>query len=36
MDDRKPIRSFRDLEVYQDTYAASIEVNIKVVPKLPK
>lgn len=33
---RKPIRSFLDLEVYQTTYKASIEVNMKVVPKLPK
>ncbi|MEW6376016.1 MAG: four helix bundle protein [Thermodesulfobacteriota bacterium] len=32
----KPIRSFRDLEVYQNTYAASIEVISKIVPKLPK
>jgi four helix bundle protein len=36
MNNRKPIKSFRDLEVYQNTYAASIEVNTKVVPKLPK
>jgi four helix bundle protein len=36
MNNRKPIRSFRDLEVYQNTYAASIEVNSKVIPKLPK
>jgi len=36
MNNRRPIRSFRDLEVYQNTYAASIEVNTKVVPKLPK
>lgn len=34
METRKPIRSFRDLEVYQNTYAASIEVITKVVPKL--
>lgn len=33
---RKPIRSFLDLEVYQTTYKASIEVHTKVVPKLPK
>jgi len=31
-----PIRSFRDLEVYQNTYSASIEVMAKIVPKLPK
>lgn len=36
MNNRKPIRSFRDLEVYQSTYIASIEVNTKVVLKLPK
>lgn len=33
---RKPIRSFRDLEVYQNTYAASIQVIAKILPKLPK
>ena len=33
---RKPIRSFRDLEIYQNTYAASIEVNTKVIPNLPR
>ena len=33
---RKPIRSFQDLEVYQNTYYASIVVVRKVVPKLPK
>jgi four helix bundle protein len=31
-----PIRSFRDLEVYQNTYSASIEVISKIVPKLPR
>lgn len=36
METRKPIRSFRDLEVYQNSYAASIEVITKIVPKLPK
>jgi len=36
MDIKNPIRSFRDLEVYQNTYAASIEVNTKITPKLPK
>ena len=34
--DRKPIRSFRDLEVYQSSYDASLEVILKIVPKLPK
>ncbi len=33
---RTPIRSFRDLEVYQNTYSASIEVVSKIVPNLPK
>jgi four helix bundle protein len=36
MSTRKPIRSFRDLEVYQDAYAASIEVITKIIPRLPK
>lgn len=35
MENRKPIRSFRDLEIYTNTYEASIQVNMKVVPKLP-
>jgi hypothetical protein len=30
------IRSFMDLEVYQNTYSASIEVISKIVPKLPR
>ena len=33
---KRPIRSFRDLEVYQNTYKASIIVITKIVPKLPK
>jgi four helix bundle protein len=33
---RGPIRSFKDLEVYQNTYSASIEVISKIVPKLPR
>jgi hypothetical protein len=36
MDIKKPIRSFKDLDVYQNTYFASIEVISKIVPKLPK
>lgn len=36
MDIKKPIRSFKDLDVYQNTYSASIEVISKIVPKLPK
>ena len=31
-----PIRSFKDLEVYQNSYSASIEVISKIFPKLPK
>ena len=31
-----PIRSFMDLEVYQNTYPASIEVISKIVPNLPR
>ena len=33
---KKPIRSFKDLDVYQNTYSASLEVISKIVPKLPK
>ncbi len=33
---KTPIRSFTDLEVYQNTYSASIEVISKIVPKLPR
>ena len=33
---KNPIRSFRDLEVYQNSYSASIEVVSKIVPNLPK
>jgi len=31
----KPIISFRNLEVYQNSYEACIEVMTKIVPKLP-
>jgi len=31
----KPIASFRDLEVYQKSYLACIEVMTKVIPNLP-
>ena len=34
--EKKPIRSFHDLEVYQNSYNASIQVMKKIVPKLPK
>lgn len=33
---KKPIRSFYDLEVYQNTYRASAIVITKIIPKLPK
>lgn len=35
MEDKKPIRSFRDLIVYQETYALSVRVAKEVLPKLP-
>ena len=31
----KKITSFRDLEVYQNTYKACVDVITKIVPKLP-
>src|SRR3989304_9855459 len=34
--DKKPIKSFRDLEVYQNSYKASIIVAAKLLPKLPE
>lgn len=36
METRKPIRSFLDLEVYQSSYKASVEVLTTILPKLPK
>ncbi len=30
-----PIKSFRDLEVYQNSYSACIEVMTKIIPGLP-
>jgi hypothetical protein len=30
------IRSFHDLDVYQNTYKACIEVMTKVIPKIPE
>ncbi len=33
--DRKPIRSFKDLEVYQNTYKASVIIAQKILSKLP-
>ena len=35
-DKRKPIKSFQDLEVYQNSYDACIDVMKKIVPKLPE
>jgi len=34
--ERKPIRSFYDLEVYQETYKACIVVLTQILPRLPK
>ena len=36
MEQRKPIKSFQDLEIYQNLYKAMILVHTKIVPKLPK
>ncbi|MGB9721065.1 MAG: four helix bundle protein [bacterium] len=36
MENKKRITSFRDLEVYQNTYRACIEVMTKIIPKLPE
>jgi len=33
---KKKITSFRDLEVYQNSYKACIEVMTKITPKLPE
>ena len=35
VENKKPIKSFRDLEVYRNTYDASIIVMREIVPKLP-
>ena len=35
MEKKKPIRSFHDLEVYQNTYKHGIEVMTKIIPSLP-
>lgn len=34
-EEKKPITSFRDLEVYQSSYRACIEVMTKIISKLP-
>jgi four helix bundle protein len=36
MEERKRISSFRDLEVYQNTYNACIKVMMEILPKLPE
>jgi len=33
---KKPIRSFRDLDVYQNTYEASLIIAKKILPRLPE
>ena len=33
---KNPIKSFRDLEVYKNSYQAMLEVSKNVLPKLPK
>lgn len=35
MENKKPIKSFRDLDVYNNTYNASITVMTKIIPALP-
>ena len=35
MDNKEKIKSFRDLDVYQRTYKAAIEVMTKIIQKLP-
>lgn len=34
--EQKPIRNFRDLNVYQSSYKASIDIALKILPKLPE
>jgi four helix bundle protein len=36
MEKKNPIRSFTDLDVYNNSYSASIEVIAKIIPHLPK
>ena len=36
MESKKPIYNFRDLEVYQDSYKAMLEVAKIILPKLPE
>lgn len=35
MENKRKIISFRDLEVYRRTYETSVEIMIKILPKLP-
>ncbi|MFH1245737.1 MAG: four helix bundle protein [Candidatus Omnitrophota bacterium] len=35
IENKGPIKSFRDLEVYQNTYKAAIDVMTKIIPTLP-
>lgn len=35
MENKKPIKSFRDLEVYQNSYNAMLIVMKEIIPKLP-
>lgn len=35
MNNQTPVKNFTDLQVYQETYRASIEVITKIIPKLP-
>lgn len=34
-EEKKPIKSFKDLEIYQNTYKAMLKVMKEVIPKLP-
>jgi four helix bundle protein len=34
-EEKKPIKSFRDLDVYQNSYEACVEVMTKIISKLP-
>lgn len=36
MNHKKPITSFRDLEVYQNSYKACVSLHNRILPKLPK
>ncbi len=35
-ENKKPIKSFRDLEVYQNSYAAMLRVMKEILPKIPQ